>query len=148
MIGAEEATPHCTVDRSAHMTTGFTLRGFYILDDYAGPTVNFHNNSGTLNIEDLEIQNVNQDGIGLQVTNQTGAVNLWAVNATGNGAQGADLTVTGAVTITNSAFDANGDSGGTTNGLIVKASGAVTLNGVSARTTPAARVRRSLHRPV
>ena len=113
------------------MTTGFTLRGFYILDDYAGPTVNFHNNSGTLNLEDLDIQNVNQDGIGLQVTNQTGAVNLWAVNATGNGAQGADLTVTGAVTITNSAFDTNG-SVGETNGLNVNASGAVSLNGVSA----------------
>ena len=115
-----------------NMHAGFTLSGFNITDDRETSTVWFHDNSGTLNIENLEIQNVDESGFGITVGNQTGAVNLYAVNIHNSGGEGASLYVTGAVTITNSAFDANGGTLGNTNGLTVNATGAVTLNSVSA----------------
>ena len=113
--------------------TPFILSGFYIHANQDQAAVYFHENTGTLTIENLSVVNDHNDGEGLVVENHTGAVNLYQVNAVYNGSTGAEIATQGNITITNSAFNFNGGASGTTKGLLLQAvNGSVTINGISA----------------
>jgi hypothetical protein len=120
--------------------TGFSLTNLSVLNtyythDYAIYT---HNNSGTITMTDVNARVTGHDSSGI-IIDQTGNVVLNRVNASDNAYMGADITASGTITITNSAFDDNLHNvvdGDTFVGLNITdtASGAVTLNGISAQT--------------
>ena len=114
-----------------NQTAGFTLLGFNITTGSAGSLVSFVDNTGTLNLSYLNIENTGT-GAGLSINTNSGAVNISHVRSRGNGGNGAEVgsvtPVQGTVTISGSSFDHNGG----TYGLTVAATGLVTLNGVSA----------------
>lgn len=109
---------------------GFTLSGFNV-DGF----VNFSDNSGTLNLEDLVVSNSPSNGI--TVSNHTGAVNVSGVDASQNDAKGAVISnILGnhPVNVSNSVFNSNGyASGSPMVGLEISSNRAVTINGVSAK---------------
>ena len=116
-----------------YLTTPFTLSGFYIHANQDQAGVYIHENTGTLTLEDLNVTNDHINGEGLVVETHIGAVNLYQVNTAHNGGTGTDIRTTGNATITNSAFDYNGGTSGSTPGLYIEAhNGSVTINGVSA----------------
>ena len=115
----------------SNLLTGFTLQGFTIIDG----VVTFANNTGTLSLADLIISNSGGDG--LVVTGHKGNVVLTRVKSSDNDGNGAFIdnsTAPGNVTITNSAFDRNGDSlagTGYEDGLTILTTGILTINGIS-----------------
>ena len=62
-------------------TAGFTMQGMKITGNVAAPLVNIHTNTGNLTLTDLEITNVNNTGLGMQISGQTGNVTLNSVKA-------------------------------------------------------------------
>jgi len=111
----------------------FTLLGFNIVgNDATNGVVQIDNSSGSgaLTLSYLNIQNTGNSN-GLKIERHTGTIKLETVRAASAGGDGAWLgaagAVNGAITITNSGFNANLRSG-----LTIVSSGLVTLNGVSA----------------
>lgn len=110
----------------------FTLAGFKIAVNNGNPAVKIDNDNGatgTLTLSYLDISN-GGSGAGLQINDQTGTINITAVNATsvsGRGAYiGSDSAIAGKLNITNSGFNHNGGIG-----LEVHITGQTTLTGVS-----------------
>jgi putative surface-exposed virulence protein len=114
-------------------TAGFTLKGMNIDGNYSGALLDFDANTGALNLTDLIVQNIHNTGDAIDITNQTGNVTLHTVEADLNGDQGAHIVSTGNVSVTNSSFDHNSNSGaGTaTHSLHIVANGSITLTGIS-----------------
>lgn len=113
--------------------SGFTLKGMNITGDFSDALLFFQDNTGALNLTDLVVQNTNATGDAIAITGQAGNVTLHTVEADLNGDQGAYIVATGNVSVTNSSFDRNSESGaGTaTHSLHIVATGSVTLTGVS-----------------
>lgn len=141
--GTVEITGSVTIH---DMPAGFTLSNITVnnTDDTDAIGIYAYNNKGTITLTDVNATASGSDSSGI-VIRQTGNVVLNRVEASGNGYEGADITASGSVAITNSAFDDNlaavsdGNSlydYGVQNldGLLVSAWGTlpVTLNGVSA----------------
>jgi len=109
------------------VTNGFTLRGFTFTE---GSMVSFAENSGAIVLEDVVV-NVTTGVGGVRVvggmdTPHNGSVTIRDVTSSGASQPGGAFLVSGAVTITNSAF-----LGSHSTGLIAKGS-SITINGVSA----------------
>lgn len=111
-------------------TAGFTLIGMTIEGQ-----LEISGNIGTITLTDVVVES--STGTGISITDQNGAVVVDQVAADDNSTYGMYIDNTagsGAVTITNSEFNFNDDSNGSTNysGLYIKSNGIVTLDGVSA----------------
>ena len=112
----------------SNLLSGFTLSGFIITGG-----VSLENNTGVLNMTDLDV--ANSSGTGLTVSGQNGNITITRVKSSGNSGDGMDLQndTAGNVTVTNSACDDN-DSGagiGNTAGLRITTKGIITINGFS-----------------
>jgi hypothetical protein len=107
------------------LTSGFTLKGFTI-----NGSVSIVNSTGNLLLEDLDVTSTTDSGIkiGTQTTYHPGAAILKDVKSSGNTGKGAQIYAMGNITITNSAFDGNGDDGV----FLGTKAGTITINGVSA----------------
>ena len=132
LIGAGSGSVTLTGNVSVSNTTlGFTLSGFTI-----DGSVTLDHNSGALVLDDLYIQN--DSGDGLTVDHHNGSVKMSNVQSRDNTGDGAHIdnsaALSGAVNITNSAFDYNNDGEALTwnVGLYVNTNGAVMLEGVAA----------------
>jgi hypothetical protein len=114
---------------------GFTLQGLTIIgsiDSSGGAAlVDFNNNTGALTLTDVDVRNSNANGDGIEITGQTGNVVMTKVESTDNGDEGAKITNTGNVTITNSEFDLNETANSGEYGLNIQSTGTVTLAAVS-----------------
>ncbi len=118
---------------ATNLANGFTLKGMNITGNRSGALLDFDANTGALNLTDLNVTNANAGGDGIEITNHTGNVTLHTVKVDENGDQGAVIvSVTGNVSMTNSSFDSNSISSASPYNLAIQATGAITLNGVSA----------------
>ena len=131
LVGAGSGTVTLTGSISISNTTaGFTLSGFSVIG-----SISLDNNSGSLYLDDLYIQN--DSGDGLKVSNHNGNVTVTNVQSRDNKGDGARIDNTaaskGSVTITNSSFDYNDDENDLTwnVGLYINTNGPVTLDGVA-----------------
>jgi hypothetical protein len=125
-----------------NMTAGFSLQDFLIVTDYAGSVIWFHDNKGTIKLGDLTITNVNASGSGINIVHK-GAVELVRVDSSNNLNGGANINncnwsggvclATGAIKITNSSFNNNGNpTVSLSPGLLITSAGPITLDGVTA----------------
>lgn len=109
---------------------GFTLQGFTI-----NGRLLMSNNTGTLNLTDLDVNYTASALSPINVFNHNGAININRVKSSGNrGSNSFDNTAgIGNITITNSAFDHNNPAAaGYAHGIYINTLGSVTLDGVSA----------------
>ena len=111
--------------------TGFTLSGFTINGQLIIDT-----NTGTLNLENLDVNYTTSVANPIYVYNQKGSINVKQVKSSGNRSSNYfnNTAGTGIITITQSAFDNNNPAAGVTNahGLYLLTNGTITLDGVSA----------------
>ncbi|NPV57943.1 MAG: right-handed parallel beta-helix repeat-containing protein, partial [Anaerolineae bacterium] len=115
-----------------NMASGFLLSGITIVGNDIDELVHFSGNGGTLTIDDVTIENTGGDG--LKIEDHSGAIVLKDVKANNNGGAGASLdnaAGSSSVTVTNGAFNGNGQAGNAV-GLEIITDGKATLNGVSA----------------
>jgi len=130
IIGNDDSDTTIDGDVEIHHTVaGFTLQGLTI-----NGNLWLHNNTGTLTLRDLTVSN--DDGNGISVETQSGAINLVDVHADNNLANGSYLDnflVIAPVAVTNSTFNYNNNHLANEAGLFINSRGPVTLNGVSAR---------------
>jgi hypothetical protein len=140
LVGSGSATTILSINGGFNLnvsntTKGFTLSGLTIngnIDSTGGKAlVDFANNTGALTLTDLDIQNISATGDGIEITGQTGNVTMNKVESSANGDEGAKITTTGNVTISNSEFDLNKPASGLA-GLDVNATGLVTISTTSA----------------
>jgi hypothetical protein len=110
---------------------GFTLQGFTI-----NGRLLMNNNTGTLNLTDLDINYTAAALSPISVANHNGAINVKQVKSSGNrGSNSFNNAIgTGNITITNSAFDHNNpaSAGLYAQGIYINTNGSVTIDGVSA----------------
>ena len=111
--------------------TGFTLSGFTI-----NGRLIIDNNTGTLNLENLDVNYPTTVNYPIYVDNHNGAINVKKVTSSGNRYPNYfdNTNGTGNITITQSAFDNNNPafSGSYAHGLEIRSNGTITLDGVSA----------------
>ncbi len=110
---------------------GFTLKGFTI-----NGRLLMSNNTGTLNLTDLDVNYTVSALAPINVFNHNGAINVTWVKSSGNRGNNSfeNTAGTGNITITNSAFDHNNpaSAGLYAHGVYINTLGSVTLDGVSA----------------
>ena len=127
--GSKNTNINGSIDIS-YNTGGFTLSGFTI----TGGDIFAEFNSGTWNIEDIDVTSPTYHGI--RLTDHSGAINIDRLRANNNDDSGAwiDNTAgTNPITIKNSSFNNNGYSTpGDIGGLDIGSKGKVTLEGVTA----------------
>ena len=128
-----------------NMATGFFLTNLTVNNstDTDAIAIYMHDNKGLVVLTDVDAAATGEDSTGI-VINHTGDVTLNRVDSSDNGYQGANITASGKVIITNSSFDDNlkvVNNGNPTyetslnqSGLVVTTTGIlpVTLTGVSA----------------
>ena len=106
--------------------SGFTINGMLIIDT----------NTGTLNLENLDVNYTAAVNHPIYVYNHKGSINVKQVKSSGNRFSNYfnNTAGTGNITITQSAFDNNNPAAGVTNahGLYLLTNGTITLDGVSA----------------
>ncbi len=108
---------------------GFIITGFNITADADDPFAGIYimDSAGVVKIEDVAVRNTGE-GPGIKIVNHTGTVTLVRVKSSGNTQNsGAVIENTGSVTIGNSAFEENFQTG-----LAITTNGKVTINGISA----------------
>ncbi len=108
---------------------GFTITGFNITADADDPFAGIYimDSAGAVKIEDVAVRNTGE-GPGIKIVNHTGTVTLTRVKSSGNTQNsGAIIENTSSVTINNSAFEENFQTG-----LVITTNGKVTINGISA----------------
>lgn len=111
---------------------GFTITGFNITANANIPFAGIYimDSAGAVKIEDVVVRNTGS-GPGIKIVNHTGTVTLTRVKSSGNtmnsGALIDNTTGTSGVTISNSAFETNFQTG-----LNINSKGKVTINGISA----------------
>ncbi len=121
-------------------STGFTLQGLQVSANSISNAIYFTNNTGTIKLTDINVTNLG--GPGIYIINK-GAIILNQVSASDNLNAGAYLNncnmelgvckSTGGITVTNSAFMRNGNSGVSNSvGISVQSGGTILLNGVTA----------------
>ena len=120
------------------MPLGFTIFGFNIeADRSATGALDLRNNSGAITIDNVIAKNVNENGVGILVTDQIGAVTLKNSKSNDNPGAGVFIKNLGAsgITVTNSEINNNARvvvvNGALVNGLYLNTGGFITLDGVS-----------------
>jgi hypothetical protein len=140
LMGAGSATTTITFNPGTSLSVantikGFTLQGLTINGDRdssgGAALVDFSDNTGALTLTDVVVRNTNASGDGIEIVNQTGNVVMTRAQSSDNGDEGAKITNTGNVTITNSEFDLNETANSGEYGLNIQSTGTVTLNAVS-----------------
>lgn len=115
----------------SNTTAGFTLQGFTI-----NGRVLMSNNTGTLNLTDLDVNYTTSALSPINVFNHNGAINVSRVKSSGNRGSNSfnNSAGTGNITITNSAFDHNNpaSSGLYAHGVYIISNGSINIDGVSA----------------
>lgn len=117
---------------------GFTLQGLSFIGNASDSLLFINGGKGTLRLTDIDVQNTQDDGIGIR---NYGPVILTRVSSSRNFGRGAMLETAfddgtglknyGGITINSSSFNGNG-TGVNSFGLIITSGGATLLNGVSA----------------
>jgi putative surface-exposed virulence protein len=139
LVGSGSATTIININPTFNLNVSNTIKGFTlsgltingVIDSSGGKAlVDFTNNTGALTLTDVVVYNSNATGDGIEITGQTGAVTMNKVQSSSNGDEGAKITTTGNVTISNSEFDLNHPSSGLA-GLDVNATGLVTISTTS-----------------
>jgi hypothetical protein len=81
----------------------FTLNGVYL-----DGSLNVANNTGILTIQNVAVTDIDEtDANGIQITDQTGSVNLTDVSVSNSNVSGAEITASGTVTVKGSNFTNN-----------------------------------------
>jgi hypothetical protein len=125
-----------------NMAAGFTLSDLTIIATYAGPVIWFHDNKGTIKLTDTLANNADTSGMGINIVHK-GPVELLRVDSSDNYGMGANINncnwsgsvclATGAIKITNSSFNRNGNpTVSLSPGLLITSAGPITLDGVTA----------------
>lgn len=121
-----------------NFSSGFTLQGLSFIGNASDSLLFINGGKGTLRLTDIDVQNTQDDGIGIR---NYGPVILTRVSSSRNFGRGAMLETAfddgtglknyGGITINSSSFNGNG-TGVNSFGLIITSGGATLLNGVSA----------------
>lgn len=122
--------------RVRNCTSGFTVTGFEINANSTMGGIIVHDCVGTITLQDVDVNNSNASGNGIQILNHNGAVIINRARVDGNAGGGAIIDNrlgTAGVTITNSSFNNNvSDAVDYVGGLSIATRGSVSLTGVTA----------------